>query len=131
LLAACALLSACTTVHEPACEAATGNPMRVYQLYFGRNIKSGGFVSDQDWSAFQRSVITRELPDGYTILDAEGAWAAPNGQRTMTDPTKVVIVALPIGPAGLAAATRTRLEYQRQFSQDLVGMISYSGCGLF
>lgn len=124
-------LAGCAGPDSAVCGTGTGKPMQVYQLYFGRNIETGGFVSDADWKAFQETVITPNMPDGYTILDADGAWAAAHGHRTVTDPTKVAIVAMPTGPRGLAAVARVRLEYQHRFSQDLVGMIVQPGCALF
>ena len=125
------LLGGCSDGGTTACPAGTGKPMQVYQLYFGRAIKDGGLVADQDWKLFRDTVITRNIPDGYTIFDADGAWAAPDGRRTVTDPTKVMIVALPEGPRSQEAMNRVRLAYQRQFSQDLVGMIVQPGCASF
>lgn len=124
-------LTGCSGAETVACAAGMGKPMQVYQLYFGRNIKAGGFVTDPDWQRFRDMVITPNMPDGYTILDADGAWAAPGGQRTETDPTKVLIVAMPAGPDSLAAVKRVRVAYQGRFSQDLVGMIVQPGCALF
>ncbi len=125
------LLAGCANGDAAVCSAGFGKPMQVYQLYFGRAIKGGGFVADDDWKAFRDTVISINFPDGYTILDADGAWAAQNGRRTVTDPTKVLIVALPGEPSGLTAINRVRQEYQRQFSQDLVGMIVQAGCASF
>ena len=130
-LGACTGTGTGTGMEPPACIAGTGKPMQVYQLYFGRNIATGGFVADADWKAFRETAITPDLPDGFTVLDGDGAWAEPGGQRTVTDPTKVLIVALPQGPDGLAAVTRIRLAYQNRFSQGLVGMIVQPGCALF
>ena len=124
-------LTGCAGMDPAGCIAGTGKPMQVYQLYFGRNIGTGASVSDADWKAFRETAVTPHLPDGYTVLDGDGAWAAPGGQRTVTDPTKVLIVAMPKGPDGLAAVTRIRLEYQHRFSQDLVGTIVQPGCALF
>ncbi len=122
------LLAGCAGGDAAVCTAGTGKPMQVYQLYFGRAIEGGGFVADQDWKAFRDGVITPNMPDGYTILDAEGAWAAPDGRRTVTDPTKVMIVAMPSGSTSLEAVNRVRMEYQHRFSQDLVGLIVQPGC---
>ena len=100
------LLAGCARHEAPSCSA--GVPMQVYQLYFGRSIKTGGFVADSDWIAFRDSAITPNMPNGYTVVDADGAWAAPDGRRTVTDPTKVLIAAMPSGAGSLAAANRVR-----------------------
>lgn len=49
-------------------------------LYFGRNIPSGGKVSDADWAKFVDEVITSRFPDGLTIVDAQGQWKGENGE---------------------------------------------------
>jgi hypothetical protein len=123
------LLTGCAGGDGAGCPA--GKPMQVYQLYFGRSIKGGGFVADWDWNAFRDSAITPNMPDGFTIVDADGAWAAPDGRRTVTDRTKVPIAAMPGGPGSLAVANRVREAYRRRFSQDLVGMIVQPGCASF
>ena len=126
------LLAGCMPPAESgplACGAAT--PMQIYQLYFGRGIKGGGMVSDQDWTAFRESTITPNLPSGYTILDASGGWAAAGTGKAVIDPTKVVIAAMPDQPASLVAIDRVRSGYQTRFNQDLVGMIVQPGCASF
>ena len=105
--------------------------MPVYRLYFGRTIKNDGFVSDRDWRAFRDDVLTRNLPDGYTILDGDGAWAAPDGRRTVSDPTKILVVALPAGKPGRDAIERIREAYRHRFAQDMVGMIVQPSCASF
>jgi len=113
----------------PACGA--GTPMRVYGLYFGRTIAGAGEVTDRDWDRFREAAITPNLPNGYTVLDAEGAWAAPGTGRTIHERTKMLIVALPSGPAGMAAIERVRTEYRTQFHQQQVGMTIQPACASF
>jgi hypothetical protein len=105
--------------------------MPIYSLYFGRSIAEGREVTDRDWDSFRESAITPTLPSGYTILDAEGAWAAPGTGRTIHERTKLLIVALPPGPAGLAAIERVRTAYRTQFHQQEVGMIIQPACASF
>jgi hypothetical protein len=113
----------------PSCGAGTSMP--VYSLYFGRSVPNGGTVADRDWDAFRESTITPNLPNGYTFLDAEGAWAAPGTGRTIHERTKMLIVALPPGPAGLAAIERVRSAYRTQFHQQQVGMTIQAACASF
>ena len=47
------------------------NEMQV-QLFFGRNIPTGGYVDDQAWQQYQ--VLLAKLLDGMTILDGIGYW---------------------------------------------------------
>ena len=116
-----------TDATGPACGAA----MRVYQLYFGRAMADGGQVSDADWAGFREGVITPNLPAGYTLLDAEGAWASPRTGRTIAERTKLLIVALPDRPDSTAAVNRVRAAYQTQFRQQSVGLTAHPACGSF
>ena len=44
-----------------------------YQLFLGRDIPSGGHVSDADMTEFATSTIDK-LFDGYTMQDVKGVW---------------------------------------------------------
>jgi len=110
--------------------------MRLYELYFGRSVPDNAVpgnkeVTDRDWSGFVEQVITTNLPNGYTVLDATGAWMNPRTQRTVREATKVLQVALPDTPDGLAAIARIRTAYQTQFHQQLVGMTTHTVCASF
>lgn len=105
--------------------------MRMYELYFGRAVPGNREVTDRDWSGFAEQVITANLPNGYTVLDATGAWMNPKTQRTIRETTKVLQVALPDTPDSLAAITRIRTAYQAQFQQQLVGMTTHVVCASF
>lgn len=113
------------------CPAGTGRPMRIYHLYFGRDMGKDGFVSDQAWQAFRDTVVTPNLPAGYTVADATGAWKKPGGEETSIEPSKVMTVALPPDPAGMDAIGRVRQAYETRFHQNLVGMVVQPGCGTF
>ena len=47
--------------------------MQTYQMFMGRDIPSGGYVSNQEWDNFCRSCIDTRF-DGYTISDVQGRW---------------------------------------------------------
>jgi hypothetical protein len=46
--------------------------MNTYQLFFGRNIPSGGTVTDSDFTKFLYYCNT--VVDGYTVQDVSGVW---------------------------------------------------------
>ena len=71
-LAACARTPAPTT-------AATPEKVVADQLFFGRNIPSGGTVSDSAWAVFLAEVVTPRFPDGFTVTRGEGQWRGANG----------------------------------------------------
>ncbi len=128
-LAAVAILGGCAPT--AVCPAGSGMPMTVYTLYFGQSVAGRSDVTDAEWLRFRDETITPNLPDGYTVWDARGAWMNPRTRTTIKEPAKVLAVALPVGPASLAAVNRIREAYRRAFHQQEVGMTSAEGCGSF
>ena len=64
------------------------------ELYFGRNIPSGGTVSDADWQKFVDEVVTPRFPDGLTVLDADGQWRGKDGSIAREE-SKVIVLLYP------------------------------------
>lgn len=128
-----ALLAGCTPPPgiSITCQATLSHPMLVYDLFFGRAIPARGDLTDAEWRSFQDTVITPTLPNGYTVLDASGAWMNPISHKTVQETTKVLIAALPDAPESPAAIDRIRTAYQTQFHPQLVGMTVQPGCGSF
>lgn len=46
--------------------------MATYQLFMGRNVPNGDYVTDIEWAKFLHIVDT--IVDGYTVQDADGVW---------------------------------------------------------
>jgi hypothetical protein len=128
-----ALLTACAPPPGgPArCTPALGPPMLVFDLFFGRAIPARTILTEAEWQGFLNTVITPNLPNGYTVLDAYGAWMNPITRHTIEEPTKLLLVALPDDADSLAAISRIRTAYQVQFHQQLVGMTVQPACGSF
>ena len=105
--------------------------MQVYTLYFGRGVTGRGPVSEPEWRDFRDRVITPALPDGYTILDGQGAWLNPRSRVTIAEATKILVVAMPDKPASLDTVDRVRSAWQHRFHQYVVGMTVQAGCGSF
>ena len=122
------LLSGCGA---PGCQPDAGQAMQIYTLYFGRSVRGRAPVSDQEWRDFRTQVITPALPDGYTVLDGQGAWMSPRTHVTIAEATKVLVVAMPEAPDNLTVINRIRSLWQRRFHQYVVGMTVQSGCGSF
>jgi hypothetical protein len=127
------LLAACTPPPGGAvgCTAALGAPTLIVDLFFGQSVPARGDLTEAEWQSFRNRIITANLPNGYTVMDANGAWMNPITRRTIEEPTKVLLVSLPDAPASLAAINRIRNAYQIQFRQQLVGMTVQRGCGSF
>jgi hypothetical protein len=105
--------------------------MALFTLYLGEAIPGRDALTDKEWRSFLDATVTANLPNGYTVLDANGAWMNPITHRTITEATKVVVAALPEVPDSLAAINRIRTDYQLRFNQQLVGMTVQQACGTF
>lgn len=111
--------------------------MLVADLFFGRSIapayrrELGAAVTDVQWAAFMRDVLTPAFPDGLTAVDAEGQWRNPATGAISHQPSTLVIVAAPD-----TDATRRRLDdvmarYRARFHQQLVGLVLRRDCTNF
>jgi hypothetical protein len=121
-------LSACGA---PTCQPGAGQPTRIFTLYFGRSVANRAEVSDREWRDFREQVITPALPNGYTVLDGQGAWMNPRTRTTISEATKILVVALPDSPNDLRPINHIRSAWQRRFHQYVVGMTVQTGCGSF
>jgi len=105
--------------------------MLVAELFFGRKIKDGGFVSDAEWSRFAAEIVTPNFPDGFTAFDASGQWRNPRTGAIARDPTKVLIIAVKRSPE-LAGRLQAVIDaYKSRFHQQSVGIITRDSCANF
>jgi hypothetical protein len=123
-------LSACGPARQ-TCEPGLGIPNSLFALYFGTAIRGRADLTRQEWQEFVDDTITPNLPNGYTVLDARGVWRSQKTHTTVSESTKVLLVALPNNPDSLGAINRIRAEYQVRFHQQLVGMIVQTACATF
>jgi hypothetical protein len=105
--------------------------MILVDLFFGRSVAGRGDVTNQEWQSFLDDTVTANLPNGYTVLDAQGAWMNPVTGKTIHEASLVVQVGLPDGAESLAAVNRIRTDYQVRFHQQSVGMMVTRACGSF
>ena len=121
----------CAAMPGVACPAGFGQPMQVFELFFGLAIAGRNDLTEKEWQAFMGDTVTANLPDGYTVMDASGAWMNPITHQTTREASRVIVVALPDSPDSLAAVNRIRTTYQVRFHQQLVGMTVTRACGSF
>jgi len=126
-----AILNACVGSGVQSCAPGFGPPVLVFTLFFGKAIPARGDLTDKEWLRFLDDTITANLPNGYTVMDAGGAWMNPVTHKTIKEATKVLLVALPNTPGSLASVNRIRTQYQIKFRQQLVGMTVEHACGAF
>ena len=105
--------------------------MLEYQLFFGRSVPGRPPLTDQEWTQFAADVVTPNLPDGFTALDADGQWQNPATRRISQERTKVIIVAVPDTPAAAAAISAVKEAYRTRFHQQSIGTTIHAVCGAF
>jgi hypothetical protein len=88
-------------------------------LYFGRNIRGGGQVSESQFQTFVDSVITPNFPAGLTILDAQGQFQDSTG-AVIKEPSKVVTLVLDDSLTNEESVNHIIREYVQQFNQESV-----------
>jgi hypothetical protein len=89
------------------------------RLYFGRSIPGGGMVSEDDWAAFLRDVVTPRFPGGLTVWRARGQWREAGGAIQGEDVVVVEILHPPSTQADVALEEIAR-EYKSRFRQESV-----------
>jgi hypothetical protein len=124
-------LGGCAAQTNPSCAPGLGSPVAIFTLFLGKAIPGRDDLTEKEWLAFVEATVTTNLPNGYTIWDANGGWMNPVTHRTVNEGTKVLLVALPDVPDSLAAINRIRTGYQIQYQQQLVGMTVEHACGVF
>jgi hypothetical protein len=136
LLAACAPPAAQPTPPTAApapyqCLLPSEHRMLVAELFFGRSIKGGGFVTDAEWSRFVTDTVIPNFPDGYTVFDGMGGWRDTETGRTERDPTKILLVAADRAPDLAGRLQNTIDVYKARFRQKSVGIITRDSCAAF
>jgi hypothetical protein len=126
-----ASLGGCAAPSRSLCAPGAGMPMTVFTLYLGKAASGRGDVTDQEWQSFQDEVVAVALPQGFTIVDANGSWMNPTTRKTTSEATKILIAALPDTQDSLAAINQIRSAYQAKFHQQLVGMTTERACAVF
>ena len=66
-------------------------PWTEIDLYFGRNISSGGIVSEKQFRQFLAEVVTPRFPDGLSVLDVAGQFRGSNGV-IVREPSKLLVL---------------------------------------
>jgi hypothetical protein len=113
------------------CILPTEQRMLVAELFFGRRIRGGGFVSEGQWTQFVNDVITPNFPDGYTVFDGTGGWRDAGIDRTVRDPTKILLVAAKRSPDLADRLGAVMDAYKTRFHQQSVGIITRDSCAAF
>lgn len=88
-------------------------------LYFGRDIASGGEVSDSQWVEFMAAEVTPRFPDGLSVVNVAGQ-SRNSKNQTLRERTKLLIVIVFDAPAHQAKVAAIMDAYIKRFSQNSV-----------
>src|ERR1700720_1952915 len=120
---------------EPApyvCLLPNEKRMLVAELFFGRGVPDRAPVNEQEWSDFAAQVITRYLPDGFTVHDGAGQWLNPQTGKIIRERTKVLTVASDKPRPDLKDRLSAIIQaYRSRFRQQSVGVITRNACANF
>jgi hypothetical protein len=118
LSAAASAAAHAQTSEQPAvCGPKTATLTRT-TLYFGMK-RPAGTVSENEWRAFLRTVVTPRFPQGFVVWNAYGQWRDRHG-RIEREPSRVLVIT-----RADTADVSTKLSeiidiYKRRFQQEAV-----------
>jgi len=120
LLTLALTFAACAPSSPPSApRPVTGTAVVTERLFFGRNIPSGGTVTDSAWSLFLAEVVTPRLPDGFTTWRTDGQWRGADG-AIAHEAGFVLEVDHPPGVPPDSVFEAIGVEYCRRFRQEAV-----------
>ena len=125
-LAFSTILFGCASIERHACTL--GEKSTVSEaIYFGMAKPTGGVVSEEEWSDFLRTVVTRHFPAGLTVWRASGQWRGADGQLVHEDSYVLNLIHPPEAPAeeGIQAIIA---QYKMRFAQEAVLRVRSSVC---
>jgi hypothetical protein len=110
----------------PACPGGLHRAVTA-ELYFGRDIRGAGEVSDADWTQFVDDEVTPLFPDGLSVSDVYGQWRSPQGQFER-EQTKALFLVLTGTSAERQSLDLVRDAYKQRFHQNSVMLVEQQAC---
>lgn len=89
------------------------------ELYFGLTKNTGGIVTQEEWNAFEDSVIVKVFSSGSTTLDSRGRWLNENND-VIKENSRIVVAVNIMTPELSAAIDTIREKYKRYYAQSSV-----------
>ncbi|WP_298723981.1 DUF3574 domain-containing protein [uncultured Ferrovibrio sp.] len=93
---------------------------RTTSLVFGTAMGSDRKVEAADWARFVDEAILPRFPDGFTLLEAQGAWRASDSGAAVREDSHILMVARPRDGAIDGKLAAIIDEYKARFRQDSV-----------
>jgi hypothetical protein len=109
---------------SPATERPAGcraplEPWIQIDLHLGRDISTGGIVSERAFRRFVGEVVTPRFPDGLGIIDFTGQYRHAHGV-IVQEPSKLLTILVPDAAAVAAKIEQIIAAYKRRFRQESV-----------
>ncbi len=98
------------------------------ELYFGLAKSNGEVISDEQWDAFLREVVTPRFPDGLTVVNASGQYRNSKG-ALVKESSKILIVWRPTTAEEDRKLNDIRRVYRERFDQESVLRIDQPSAG--
>jgi hypothetical protein len=118
LLAGCAAAPPCPEGSQAAV---------LEQLWLGSSRAHGPEVTAQEWSAFVREEIAPRLPQGFTVLEAQGQWRNADGSVAQ-ERTHVLQLLHPDDAGSAAELHQIAGRYRARFDQEAVLHSGQAAC---
>ena len=119
-------VGACAQPTPTVCTAPL-KPAVAVDLYFGRDKRGGGEVTEAEWGAFVTEVVTSRFPDGLSVFDSSGQYREPNG-RIVRERGKRLVVIVFDSQAYKAKVIEIVDAYKQRFSQYSVLRVEQPVC---
>ena len=120
------LLGGCAAAPQLQC-APEQHTALLDQLYFGTGRAHGAPVGVRDWDGFVRQEIAPRLPQGFTVLDAQGQWRAADG-GVVRERSHLLQVVHPDDGSADAPLAQIIARYKAQFEQESVLQVRSAVC---
>ena len=104
-------------------------PMRLAQLFFGRNVGAEQTVSEAEFQTFVDEELTPRFPEGLTVIDGGGQWRGSENQL-IREAAKVVLIVMP-SQSDRAKINEARDAYKQRFGQESVLLVTQKTCVSF
>lgn len=128
LLAAWAVIAGCAAPPAGSCGADERRSVDEL-IYFGTGMPDG-VVSEGQWAAFLRDVVTPRFPEGLTTWPASGQWRGGDGTLTR-EGSHVLNIVHAADDATEKAVQAVIADYKQRFRQEAVLRVKTQACVSF
>ena len=127
-----ALLGGCAIAEKPAEPSCVAGLERwvMTELFFGLTWREG-VISEAQWQEFVAKEIVPRLPEGFTIVPAEGAWLSSRTGQTIRQPSRVLLRLRKADATQEAALAAIIAAYKTRFAQQSVLRVDAEVCAAF